>query len=346
MPRTLPLAPLLIAAALSPGALAARPLPERLVPARPLPTRSAAAPPPPSRWVAVRADASHCLATADPQPPGAPCVRLDGAGTGGAVAAGVVAQGDGTWTLRWARPTRDACLAAPPYGLADLDLQVRVDAAAVLPVVAQATTLDLGQGARLELRPGHPVWPGPVVHVAGLVVPLPGEVPTATEVTPAPGAWVDLPDMQVAASALPPVGGLPLATLSTAPLAAEWDQAGSAVVLRDACARLALPVEGGVAPGRPPPGGRTVHTRKVEGTLVEGTVLTLPAGRPVGQVTANLVLGPWQAAAGSSGEVPLAATLASAQGGRTCLVVPTSAELSLPTEQRSLVLCTATHALK
>ena len=86
--------------------------------------------------------------------------------------------------------------------------------------------------------------------------------------------------------------------------------------------------------------------RKVEATLSEGTILVLPSGRPAGRVTANLVLGPYQAGAGTPGDVPLAPTQASTQGGRTCFDLPTSADLSLPIAERSLVLCTATRALK
>lgn len=345
-PLLAPLLTPLLVVVLAPCAQAARPMPDRLTPARPLPTRGVAPPTPPARWVAVRADAAHCLATAEPQPPDAPCVRLDGAGTDGAVAAGLVAQGDGSFTVAWARTPRDACLAAPPYGLADLGLQVRVEADAVLPVVARATTVELGGGARLELQPGHPIWPGSVVHVAGLSMVLPQAVPTETEVTPTPGSWTDLPDMQVAAAALPRPEGVQLTALGAAPLKAEWDPQASAVVLRDPCARLVLPVPGGAAPGRPAAMGGPVHSRKVEGTIGQGTVLTLPSGRPVGRVATNLLLGPWQAAAGSPGDVPVAATLASAQGGRTCFSVPTSAALSLPTEQRSLLLCTSTQALR
>lgn len=305
-----------------------------------------------TEWVAVRADATHCVETAGPKLTDPPCVSLAGGGTHGALFAQVVADRGAELAVQWARSDRGACVAAPSPPLADLGLTLTVPTAAVLAVVSEPTTLDLGDGASLELRPGLPLWPAEdhelvVVHLRGVEVVVGGQVPNSRSVPAQPGVWPSSRGMAIELGALPLPQGVRVAPLAPqTELQALWDEDAHAIVLQEDCARLVLPVADGAAPGGP--GKRQIQGlsgKQIQAVLAQDTVLTLPSGRPVGRTTSTVTIGPTSSGLDSA-NIGTGSHLTSPRGGRTCFAVPTTDDASLPWDRRFLELCAATASLR
>lgn len=299
-------------------------------------------------WVAVRDDARLCVG----RTAGGPCTRLTGTSVAGAHLARVVEDLGDELLVRWDQPPRGACLAGAPGVLPSLGLELRVAEADVLPVLAAplAWTAQDG-GARVELVPGLPLWPGAdgrvTAHLQGMVLSVPGAASTLREHRLTPGqragastattipAEAD-PTAVVAATAALPDGPTLDPGVVGARAAGEWDAEAGTLTLSEQCASLRLPwaADALLRPAHDSMGG--IVGGVISDTIPEGSSIRLQDGTVVGHATAVVVL---SRSSGGATRVLPAAEPRSTVDGATCFAVQTTHDPTVPSDESSLYLC-------